>query len=260
MTAESIKQPPVREISLEAPLRWLVLGWEDFRRALIPSLLHGVIVTLVSIGIMAITVYYWHLLPGAVSGFVLTGPFLATGLYALSRRLEAGKSARFKDAINAWRQSSKCLLMFCLLLVLAATAWVVFSVIMFKFFIDVAINTPHDFVRYALTQNDLTFMLWTILGALGAALAFGITVVSMPLLMERDVKTKLAIQTSIRAVGENPIPMLMWAMIILIITGICFITGMLGFIILYPLLGHASWHAYRDVVDAESLPLRTLSE
>ena len=256
MSPEAKQIPPIRIVSSEAPFKWLEAGWRDFRKAGFPSLLHGVIVTVISIAILGITLSHWHLLPGAVSGFVLAGPVLATGLYALSRRIENGRSTSVKDAYNAWRHSSKCLFVFCLLLLFAATAWVVFSVIMFKFFIDVAINTPHDFVRYALTQNDLTFMLWTILGALGAALAFAITVVSMPLLIERDVNTKLAVLTSIRAVGNNPIVMLLWAMTIMIITGFSFITGMLGFILLYPLIGHASWHVYRDVVDADSLPLR----
>ncbi len=257
MLPQDFSPPPVREVDSQAPLRWLAHGWADFRHAGSPSLLHGVIVSLVSLTILAITLLYWELLPGAVSGFVLTGPFLATGLYALSRRLENGKKTALKHAINAWVNASRCLFNFGLLLVLSATAWVVFSVLMFQFFIETTINTPMDFLRYVLTQNDLNFLLWTILGALGSALAFSITVVSLPLLVERDVTTKLAIQTSIRAVGANPVPMLWWAMIIMFITGLSFVTGMLGFIILYPLLGHASWHVYREVVDAADLPLRS---
>ena len=209
-----------------------------------------------SLLILEITVLYWELLPGAVSGFVLTGPFLATGLYALSRRLESGRSTSVRDAINAWVHASRCLFNFGLLLLLSATAWVVFSVIMFRFFIDVEINTPLDFLRYVLTQDDLNFMLWTLLGGLGSALAFAVTVVSLPLLVERDVTTKLAILTSVKAVGNNPVTMLWWALIIMLITGLSLLTGMLGFIILYPLLGHASWHVYREVVDASELPLR----
>jgi uncharacterized membrane protein len=100
-------------------------------------------------------------------------------------------------------------------------------------------------------------MLWTILGALGSALAFSVTVVTLPLIVDREIDMKRAILTSIKAVGDNPVTMLWWAMVIMFITGLSFLTGMLGFIVLYPLLGHASWHAYRDVVDASALPLRT---
>ena len=224
------------------------------------SLLHGLVVALCSLVILLITPYYWYLLPGAVSGFVLIGPILATGLYALSRRLGRQKSATITDAINAWKHSSRCVFKLGLILVLAATAWVLFSVIMFKFFIDVAIETPLDFLRYVVTQNDLNFMLWTILGGLGSALAFSITVVALPMLVDREVSMEYAILTSIKAVGNNPVTMFWWAMIIMMMTGLSFLTGMLGFIVLYPILGHASWHAYREVVVVDDLPMRPMAE
>ena len=131
---------------------------------------------------------------------------------------------------------------------------------MFHFFIDTAVTQPLDFLRYVVTQDDKLFLLWTILGGLGSALVFSITVVSIPFLVERDVSTKQAVLTSVRAVGQNPITMLWWAMVILLITGLSFITFMLGFVVLYPLLGHASWHVYRDLVDVKGFPLRTAAE
>jgi uncharacterized membrane protein len=195
-------------------------------------------------------------LPGAVSGFVLVGPFLATGLYALSFRIENDRSTSIRDVIDAWRLASKCLFVVGILLVLAATAWVVFSVAMFHLFIDTRIDQPLDFLRHVLTQDDGTFMLWTILGGLGAALAFAVTVGALPLLVEREINTRDAVYASIRAVSQNPQTMVLWAMTIMFITGLSFITLMLGFILLYPLLGHASWHAYRDLIDADALPMR----
>ena len=78
----------------------------------------------------------------------------------------------------------------------------------------------------------------------------------MPFLVDRDVTTKLAIQTSIRVVGQSPITMAWWAMVITFLTGFSFLTLTVGFIVLYPLIGHASWHVYRDLVDADALPLR----
>ena len=90
-----------------------------------------------------------------------------------------------------------------------------------------------------------------------AAVTFAITVVTMPLLTDRDVNSWVALQTSIRAVSENPVTMVAWAMVIMALTGISFITGMLGFLFLYPLMGHASWHVYRELVDASELPTYT---
>mgnify|MGYP006416434045 FL=1 len=230
------------------------------RQAGAPSLMHGVIVSLVSMSIVAVTLLFWQLLPGAVSGFVLTGPFLATGLYAISQKVEKNEATHFGDIVQAWRHGGRCLLTLGLILVLAATAWVLFSVLMFHFFIDTPIGGPREFLRYVLSQNDQTFLLWTVLGGLGSALAFAISVVSLPLLIERDVDTRQAIHASVRAVGHNPITMLWWAMTIMVLTGLSFITLMLGFIFLYPLLGHASWHVYRDLIDSSELPLHTRAD
>ena len=257
---EPFTPPPVYEVSPQSVFRWLALGWQDMRHTGAPSLMHGLIVMVASLVIVEITVLYWPLLPGAVSGFMLTGPFLATGLYALSKKREEGNTTSFKDVLNAWRHGSHYLFSIGLLLVLSASAWVIFSVLMFHFFIDVAISTPLDFFRYVLTQDDKLFMLWAVLGGLGSALAFSITVISLPLLVERDISTRLAILTSVRTVGQNPFTMLWWAMVIFLLTGFSFITLMLGFIVLYPLLGHASWHVYRDLVDASELPLRRTAE
>lgn len=251
-----IEIPPVREVGPKSILIWLALGWNDMRRAGFPSLLHGLLVTVASLAIVAITLMFWELLPGAVSGFLMAGPYLATGLYALSKQLDEDKKPMLRDATHAWINGSKCLLRFTLLLVISGTAWVTFSVLMFHFFIDTKIEGPVDFLRYVLTQGDDHFLLWTLLGGLGSALAFALTVISVPMLVDRDVTTRLAMLSSLRAVGHNPLTMFCWAMVILFATGLSFATLMLGFIVLYPLMGHASWHVYRDLVDVSTLPPR----
>jgi uncharacterized membrane protein len=81
-------------------------------------------------------------------------------------------------------------------------------------------------------------------------------VVSVPLLVDRDVTTPVALATSVRAVAENPLTMAAWALFILVATGFSVATFMIGFIVIYPVIGHASWHVYRDVVDASHLPPR----
>lgn len=236
--------------------RWLRLGWRDMRRAGWPSLMHGLIVTGMSLVIIQITLLFWPLLPGAVSGFLVMGPILATGLYALSRRLEQGRPPRLRDVYEAWRCGTRCLLVFGLLLVCIATLWVLFSMTLFHFFVQVDISGPLDFLRYVIQQDDGIFMLWTILAGLVAAVTFAIAVVSVPLLVDREVTTPGAMATSIRAVGENPVTMTTWALVILLASGLSVATLMLGFIVIYPVLGHASWHLYRDVVDSSRLPAR----
>lgn len=255
-----IATPLVRQVSPNYVLRWIKLGWQDFLHAGWPSFLHGLIVFIASIGIIFIALLYWPLLPGVVSGFVLVGPVLATGLYALSQRLEQGQEPRLEDAVMAWRHGSKCLFRFGILLVLVGIAWVAVTAVLFHFFVEAEINQPQAFLHYVLVQNEEHFLLWAILGGLGAAVMFGLTVVSVPLLLDRDIDTPNALQTSIRAVGENPITMGMWAIFILVATGFSIVTLMLGFVILYPLMGHASWHVYRDLVDPQDLAPRNKPE
>ena len=218
--------------------------------------MHGLIVTGMSLLIIEIALFFWPLLPGAVSGFLVVGPILATGLYALSRRREQGQPSSMQDVLDAWRCGSRCLLRFGLLLVLGATAWVLLSVTLFHFFVDAEIDTPLDFLRYVFQQDDGIFLLWTVLAGLVAAVTFALTVVSVPLLVDRDVTTPMALRTSVRAVAANPILMTMWAMLILVATSFSVATLMIGFIVIYPVIGHASWYAYREVVDAGSLAPR----
>jgi len=253
-SAVPLEPPPVNEQPAHTGLRWLRLGWQDMLRVGAPSLLHGVIVSLLCLLVVALTFLRWELVMIAASCFLITGPFLATGLYALSRDLECGESPSCAHAVNAWRHASKCLLRFGLLLVLVCCLWVALSLALFYLFVNVRIEQPLDFLRYVLTQHDGLFALWSILGGMVAAVVFGITVVSIPLLVDRDVNTWLAIRTSVRAVGQNPVTMLWWSLIILLATGLGFATGMLGFILIYPVLGHASWHLYRELVNPSGLP------
>lgn len=248
--------PPVREVSPGAVAKWLRLGWRDFRRAGWPSLMHGLIVAGMSLVIVEITLLFWPLLPGAVSGFLVVGPILATGLYALSRRHEKDQPSSRQDVFDAWRHGTRCLFRFGLLLVVGATTWVLLSMALFHYFVSAEIERPLDFLRYVIVQDDGVFLLWTVLAGLVAAVTFAITVVSVPLLVDRDVSTPLALATSVRAVAENPLPMALWALLILLATGFAVATLMIGFVVLYPVIGHASWHVYRDLVDASQLPPR----
>lgn len=236
-------------------LHWLRLGWRDFRAAGWPSLLHGLLVFIVSVFILQIGMFFWPLLPGAVSGFVLVGPMLATGLYALSKRLESGQVPQLEDAVTAWRRGSRRLLPFGILLVASGAAWVVVSAVLFYFFVQEEITEPLSFLRYVLVQDHTDFVLWTVLGGLGAALFFGLTVVSVPMMLEHDVDTRTAMMASLHTVGKYPLTMALWAMFIVLATGLSIATMMLGFIVLYPVMGHASWHVYQDLIgDGAAVP------
>jgi uncharacterized membrane protein len=248
---------PVRQIPSARPLQWLALGWQDFRRAAWPSGFHGLVVATGGVLILALAIQFTALLPGAVSGFVLVGPILATGLYDISRRLAIGQTPRLDHVFAAWRKGTRPLIWLGVLLMIAGTLWVTVSLVLFGLFVKEPIDNLYAFVRYAVQQQgDLLFGLWLLLGALGSALVFAATAVSVPLLLDRETDLRSAILTSVRAVGDNPGAMALWAILIMFATVLSLATAMLGFIFAVPVIGHATWHAYRDLVDSSGLPLR----
>lgn len=256
-TYEQIDSPPVNELPPSVIMSWLCRGWQDAKRAGVASFMHGVLVT-IACWIIAFFAYGdWQIAVAVFSALLLVGPIIATGLYALSRRLDDGVSVGIADVFLVWRKGGSCLIHFGLLLVGLALTWIVFSAIMFELFVNIEINTPLDFLRFVVNQGDVLFLLWTILCGLGASLVFAATVIAVPLLIDRDIPLPNALLISIHTVGHNPTTMAAWAMMLALLTGLSLVTAMLGFILLYPIMGHASWRLYRDLVNADDLPART---
>lgn len=248
---------PVRSVPLGAPLHWLALGWRDFMRCPAAGLAHGAFVAVGGWVVLALSFRYWWLAPGAFSGFVIVGPILATGLYELSRLIGRGRTPRLADAAAAWRRGTWQLVQLGLLLAVLGTLWVVGSAILFALFVKVPLRGPVEFLRYvAIEQGNVLFVEWAILGGLGVAIVFALTVVSPPLLLGRQVDLATALRASVRAVGDNPGAMAIWATIILLATSLSLATAMLGFLISVPVIGHATWHAYRALLDTSELALR----
>jgi uncharacterized membrane protein len=248
---------PVRVVSVGAPFRWLAAGWRDFSRAFWPSLFHGLVVVCAGLAIAAIALRFWPILPGAFSGFVLIAPILATGLYELSRRIERGERPNLAQAMDAWRRGTRPLVWMGVGLASAATAWVLVSALLIALFVKVPIVGLDGFVRHVvLSESSNLFWLWLLAGGLGASAVFALTVVSVPLLLDRRVDLRAALLTSVRAVGANPLPMALWAAIIMMLTVASIATALVGFAVTVPVIGHASWRAYRATVDADGVPPR----
>jgi len=248
---------PVRTVPLLRPFAWLRLGWEDLQRTPWPSLFHGLLVAAGGLAILAVARGNVPLAAGAMSGFVLVGPILATGLYELSRLQSHGQAPGLGAAVAAWRRGTRPLVWLGLWLGVAGTLWVLLSALLFALFVRTPITGLASFLRYAAaSQGNFLFLLWAGVGGLGAAVVFAATAVSPPLLLGRVIDLRSALLTSVRAVGENPGAMALWAGIIMLATALSMATLMAGFIVAIPVLGHATWHAYRELVDASSLPLR----
>jgi len=263
--------PVVRTIGLMQPMHWLVLAWRDMARCGWISFAHGLVLTLCGFVILTVAHHRFWLLAGALSGFLVVAPILATSLYALSRALERGEKADVKlvlktwlnwqnNHFNKWGNDYWCLVQFGALLALAGTGWMLTSAALITLLAPVPINTPIEFIHHVvLARNGFLFELWLALGGVLAAPIFASTAVAIPLLLDRRVTLMQAVLTSWHTVITNPLPMAFWAALIMGFSLLGLASALLGLIAVVPMLGHASWHAYRDLVDASELPARDAS-
>lgn len=239
---------PSPHVTLGSPVRWIVAGWIDLRRNPVPGLVHGLLVTAIgALLLWAARDRFW-LLAGAFSGFLIVAPILATGLYAVSRGLEQGRRIPMAEVGALWRSGDARLVRFGLLLGLAGTGWVLTSAALITSWSPVPIQKPLDFLRHVVLVREIgLFEVWLLLGALLAAPVFASTLVALPMLVDRPVAVSTAVFSSWRAVSSHPGPVVLWAVCIALLTALGMATALLGLIVLIPLMGHASWHAYRDL-------------
>ena len=263
--------PAVRDISFTRPLTWLRKGWKDMQHTPSLSLFHGLAVAVMGYVIAVIAHDKFWLLAGAVSGFLVIAPLLATSLYAMSCAIEKDSPVNFKLLIRIWTQwqlqfrhqpdSYWSLIRFGLLLSAAATSWVLTSSALITLFSSTPVHKPIDFIRYVvLNQQDYVFEIWLCLGGMMAAPVFASSVVTLPLLLDRRISVLQAVLTSWKAVLKNPATMATWSCLIMGLWTLGVLSLFLGMVFILPWLGHASWHAYRDLVDIEGWPDRMSSQ
>ncbi|MGI9501169.1 MAG: DUF2189 domain-containing protein [Geminicoccaceae bacterium] len=246
----------VRKVPLDRPWAWLAKGFSDLRRAPAVSLGYGVLFVaagyLLTAGLWALGWLYLTL--PLVAGFLIVGPLFAVGLYEISRRLQTGEAVSFGTAFAAWQRNGSQIGLMGIALLLLMFAWLRLAVLIFMLFFGLEPPSLDQLVQQTLLSPDaLPFLIiGTAVGAVLAMLAFAISAISIPLLLDRpDANVFTAIVTSIEAVKTNPSAMLFWAALIVLFVGAGLATFLLGLIITLPLIGHASWHAYRDLTGAE---------
>ena len=245
--------PQVNTVGLDEPWAWLAAGWRDLWRRPVFSLGYGLAVTVIS-WLLVAGMFQLHMTSVVLvlaAGFLLLGPLLAVGLYELSRRLEQGEPITWNEVALVSTRSPVQLAFLGVALVLAYLVWVRIATLLFALFFGLEPFPPIDqFVPTLLfTWKGLSML---VVGSVaGGVIAFGvfaISAISVPLLMDQDRDVITAIITSIRAVLHNLKPMLLWAWLIAILTAVGLATGLLGLIVTFPLIGHATWHAYRSLV------------
>ena len=231
-----------------APLRWLRSGLQDFR--MIPGLgiFYGSLFTAAGLVVAVLTLSVpWYTL-AYLTGLVMIGPFLASGLYAASRDITYGIRSSITNSFCLLRQRATYLALFSLTLSLVMAAWVRFTALAFAIRLN-AFTPPDQALQVLLTTAEgLGFIGFMVgVGFLLVSVIFVISAVSIPLILDRDVNFITAVQTSYQAVKNNPAAMSVWALIIVMLTALGVATFFLGFIFIFPLLGFATWHSYREL-------------
>ena len=256
----SLSIPGVRRIALSQPWQWLGAGWNDLRRAPFASLTYGLLFVLMGYLLVATVEGQFTAVLALTTGFLLVGPFLAMGLYDISRRLEAGEPVSLGRALTAWRGNVLPIALFGVVVGLLMIVWSRVAVVLFAVLMGGrALSLEASAAQFFFTGSGLTFLLvFTVVGAIIAGAVFTISVVSIPMMLDRKTDFMTAILTSIAAVRANPAPMALWAALIVLFTGLGLVTFYLGLAIALPLIGHATWHAYRSLVedgDLEQQPM-----
>jgi len=244
---------PVAKVPMEAPWRWLGRGFRDMMRAPVLSVAYGAVFAVIAVLLL---VGLWManvpalILPMA-GGFLLIGPILAAGLYRMSALIERGEKVTLRDTLLVNIQSPGQLAFMGVVLMIAFFAWVEIALLLFMMvFGPIAMPPVQDFIQTLLLEPRGLILLsvGSFLGAVLAAIIFASTVVSVPMLMTRQVDVVTAIVTSWRAVALNPGVMVLWALLIVAIMALGFALLFFGLLIAFPLIGHATWHAYRQLL------------
>lgn len=247
--ARSLSLPPVVHVDARRPLRWLRLGWQDLRANPVPSLGHGLILTAVGWVILLLCSTHIDLFAAAISGFMLVGPVFGAGFYALSRLRAGNQPATFDASLDSALRNARSLVRLGLLLAALGLAWVATSQVLFRQAFGDAMPPVDTNLYRTVVDWDYAFLVnYLATGAVFALAAFILSVVSAPMMFDRTTSARTAILTSVRAVAANPAAMLVWAAIIAGLAVIGFATFLLGLVVVLPVLGHGTWHAYRDLV------------
>lgn len=244
----------LRRVAFDRPWEWLAAGWRDMWQAPLVSLVYGVIATALGLSLtLGLGVFGWEaVVPVLAGGFLIVAPLLAVGLYEKSKLLQADRKPTLRETFLAARRTAWRFGLLAALLLFLYMVWLRIAFMLLALFLGTRGLPPaREFLPELLfTTHGLGLLVTgTAVGAVFAAVAFAATAIAIPLLMDREVDAFTAITKSFEAVFLNLRPMLLWAALIASFVAVGVATLGAGLIVAFPLLGHATWHAYQDLVE-----------
>lgn len=239
-------------LSATAPLHWLKQGWNDLLCTGMRGCFYGAVFALMGYTIAFIYGTFWQATMGLTAGFFLMGPFLCCGIYELSRQRARGEPFNLPASLTSFMRNWKSIAFFAAMLTFFMVVWARVSVVIFALFASHDYPTLQAMLGQIISAENIEFLLvWGGVGFVIASLVFSISVVSMPLLLDRDTDTLVAVFASARALWANPITCLVWGMLIVAIIGASLLVFMPLLIVTAPWVGHATWHAYKGMIGAQ---------
>lgn len=237
---------PCNQLSPLASLGWLAKGYSDFKQVAKISLIYGLMVALVSFLItwVAYTAHSIVLAIALVAGFFFMGPIIAIGWYSLSRQLSNQIKPNWLDSLHDSKKSLSHVMILSLMFLIVFLIWARAATMIHIFFPPSSAMQIGDWYLFVGVGS--------LIGAIFASIVFCVGAFSIPMLMDREVDTVTAVITSINAVLNNKLAMLVWASLIGVLTVIGILTLYLGFIVIIPIIGHATWHAYQETIDSDA--------
>jgi len=246
--------PGIRRVSFDQPFHWLRAGAKDLALAWPLSLFYGVVFALLGYGLVQAAADRPHLAMALTSGFLFVAPVLATVFYCLSHRLEHHhKLPRLFVPLLSWRANPGSLGLFLVMLVFVLISWERISAILVALFLSGSgIASLSDLLSVSAVQQHIDFVLaYLAFGGVLALMMFSFSVVSLPMMLHRKVDFATALVTSFMATKLNFPVMLLWGALIAALIAVGMATNFIAMAVIFPWLGHASWHAYRELIERE---------
>jgi uncharacterized membrane protein len=248
----SIFSLPLSTLPMSAPLAWLRQGWADYTCCPKAGLFYGLCFFVMGHALWSVFKSAPAYVLALSAGFLLMGPFLCLGLYHASSEIEQKRKPSLTASLFAWKPTKGAMGIFAGVLLVLEMVWGRASLIVFAVTFN-SMPSAEDTLTQLLNPENVEFLIaYTLVGGFFAGLIFCISVIAIPMIMDREVDAVSAGLTSIRACFQNPGTMLVWGALITLIIGLSMLPYFIGLIVTGPVIGHATWHAYRAIVPPQT--------
>jgi uncharacterized membrane protein len=248
MSDDAAARIDLRPLTWGDPLRWLARGWRDFLRAPWIGVFYGAAFMVMGWALVKVYEAAPAYVLALAAGFLLMGPILCLGLYRVSQQLERGETPSFGDSLLAFESRLGPLAIFGFVLLVLEMLWGRATLVVFAVSFDGMPDFKGSLLALFDPANIQFIVAWLAVGAVFAGLIFALSVVSIPMLLDRPVDAITAGLTSLRLVLTQPSVMLWWGALITVLVTLAMLPWFAGLVVVGPVIGHASWHAYRAAV------------